>query len=290
MVSATPLGVGCPMWANRDWVGRYLPSDTPTGGELAAYARVCNAVEGNTTFYALPSPDTVLRWRDVTPEGFRFMLKLPRTITHDRRLRDVGGELREFVERFVPLTDRLGPCSVQLPASFGPDDVGVLQGFLAALPANFSWSVEVRHPAFHAGGDHERALNDLLHEHGIDRVIFDSRPVFAGPQETDEEREAWENKPRLPVRAVATANQPIVRFIGQTDPAANPEFWMPWVDRVARRIADGRRPLVFLHTPDNVVAPAMCRDFYADVAEVAEIPDLPLAPPVAAERTIFDAL
>ena len=41
------------MWADRGWIGVHLPTDTPPGGELVAYAAVCNAVEGNTTFYAL---------------------------------------------------------------------------------------------------------------------------------------------------------------------------------------------------------------------------------------------
>lgn len=280
--------MGCPMWANRDWVGTYLPSDTPVGGELAAYARVCNAVEGNTTFYALPEPATVARWREATPEGFRFMLKLPRTITHDKRLRDVDDELREFADRFEPLADRLGPCSVQLPATFGPDDLGALLSFLDRVPSGFAWSVEVRHPGFHAGGDHERTLNDALHERGVDRVVFDSRPVFAGPRETSEEIEAWENKPRLPVRAVATGAQPIVRFIGQTDAEANPPFWQPWVERVARWIADGRRPIVFLHTPDNVVAPELCRRFHAEVVAATGIDSLPEAPPVSTEVSLFE--
>jgi len=143
---ANALGVGCPMWANRDWVGRHLPADTPAGGELAAYARVCNAVEGNTTFYALPAPATVERWRAATPEGFRFLLKLPRTVTHERRLRDVAADLTAFADLFLPLADRLGPCSVQLPASFGPDDLGVLTAFLDSLPTALDWAVEVRHP------------------------------------------------------------------------------------------------------------------------------------------------
>ena len=201
------------MWANRDWVGTYLPHETVVGGELAAYARVCNALEGNTTFYALPAESTVARWRDATPDGFRFMLKLPRTITHDKRLRDVAAELCAFVERFEPLRDRLGPCSVQLPASFGPPDIGVLADFLATLPSGFDWAVEVRHPDFHACGAHERSLNDLLHDRGVDRVVFDSRAFFAGPNETPEEHDAWSNKPRLPVRAVATAQQPILSLI-----------------------------------------------------------------------------
>lgn len=276
------------MWANRDWVGTVLPTDTPVGGELAAYSRVCNAVEGNTTFYALPSPTTVARWRDVTPEGFRFLLKLPRTITHDRRLRDADAELKEFADRFAPLADRLGPCSIQLPASFAPSDLDVLTAFLDSVPGDFAWAVEVRHPGFHAGGDHERALNDALYAAGVDRVIFDSRPVFAGPRRTPEEMEAWENKPRLPVRAVATGQQPIVRFIGQTEAAANPPFWRPWVTRVVRWIEDGRRPLVFLHTPDNVVAPQLCRQFHDEVAGRVALPPLPEPPPVLRTQELFD--
>ncbi len=271
------LGVGCPMWANRDWVGPYLPTGTASGSELEAYARLCNAVEGNTTFYALPTPDTVRRWHAMTPPGFRFVLKLPRTITHDRRLRDSGELLTEFAARFDPLGDRLGPCSIQLPAGFGPNDLDVLTEFLRTLPTGFRWAVEVRHPEFHAGGSHERVLNDSLHDLGVNRVMFDSRAMFDGPKETAEEIDAFGNKPRLPVRAVATADEPVVRFIGQTRADANPPYWAPWVDRVARWIADGRRPIVFLHTPDNVGAPELCRRFHADVR--AREPSLPPFPP-----------
>lgn len=275
-----PLGVGCAMWSNRDWVGTALPVDTPAGRELEAYAKVCNAVEGNTTFYGLPAPSTVDRWCAATEPGFRFVMKLPRTITHDRRLRDSADLVSEFCTLMAPLADRLGPVLVQLPASFAPSDLGVLSAFLDRTSGEFAWSVEVRHAGFHAGGAHERALNDALHERGVNRVIFDSRPVFAGPCDTPEEQEAFAQKPRLPVRAVATSDQPIVRFIGQTDPGANPPFWQPWVTTVARWIADGRRPIVFLHTPDNVVAPSLCRAFHAEVVDAAGIAPLPDLPPI----------
>ena len=83
-------------------------------------------------------------------------------------------------------------------------------------------------------------------------------------------------------------DQPIVRFIGQTDPAANPGFWAPWVDRVARWIDDGRRPLVFLHTPDNLVSPQLCQQFYDEVAAVVGLPPRPAPPEVAAPIGLFD--
>ena len=54
------LHVGCPSWAHRPWVGRFLPADTRPGTELYAYSRRVNAVEGNTTFYASPQPARVV--------------------------------------------------------------------------------------------------------------------------------------------------------------------------------------------------------------------------------------
>ena len=258
------------MWANRDWVGRYLPGGTPPGRELAAYATWCNAVEGNTSFYGLPNPATVARWAQEAPPEFRFVFKLPRAVTHDRRLRDTADEVAEFVERFEPLGDRAAPFSIQLPASFGPGDIAVLGSFLAGLPADHHWGVEVRHRAFGEGGDDERRLNDLLATHGVERIIIDTRAVLAGPRHTAAEREAHERKPRLAVRPVAIGRTPVVRFIGQTDLEANPRWWAKWVPKVAQWLDEGRSPIVFLHTPDNLVAPELARRFHAEVASLHE--------------------
>lgn len=275
------LRVGSPMWADRRWVGTLFPAGTRQGEELAVYASWCTAVEGNTTFYALPDEAAVLRWRDQTPPWFRFCFKLPRSITHDRRLRHADQELAGFLDRLTPLRARLGPTWIQLPPAFGPQDLGALDHFLANLPTDWSWGVEVRNRAFEAEGPAERALNDLLFSRGVERVLIDTRAVFAGPCETAAEIEAFERKPRLRVRPVALGSQPVVRFIGQTDHAANPAFWRPWVTKVAQWLHEGRSPIVFLHTPDNARAPEQARAFYADVQSVvhglAPLPDAQLA-------------
>ena len=276
------------MWANRAWVGRTLPRALASGEELGAYARLCTAVEGNTTFYAVPPASAIARWNEQAPPEFRFVCKLPRTITHDRRLRDAGHLVDEFCRRIEPLGDRLGPTSVQLPPSLGPDELPVLEGFLRSLPASFRWGVEARHPGFAATGDGEAALDAILRELGIDRIIIDTRAVFAGPRETPAEIEAFERKPRLEVRPVATASQPVVRFIGQTDPAANPGFWAPWVDHVVRWLDEGLEPIVFLHTPDNLDAPTLARRFHDDVrARVPGLPALPEPLPIDPQLGLF---
>ena len=54
------LHVGCAMWTYAPWQGRYLPHPLPPKERLSAYATWCNAVEGNTTFYATPTADTAV--------------------------------------------------------------------------------------------------------------------------------------------------------------------------------------------------------------------------------------
>lgn len=270
------LYIGCPMWANRAWVGPYFPESTKPGRELEAYATWCTTVEGNTTFYAEPSADAVTKWAEQAPSCFRFCFKVPQHVTHERRLRNVEEPIESFLEVLAPIHDRLGPIQLQLPASFGPDDLDVLADCLAHLSTAHHWAVEVRHPDFFAGGENERPLNDLLAHHGVDRVTLDSRALFTATPITAEEKEAWERKPRVPVRPVATATQPIVRLIGQRDADADLEHWAPWVPKLAEWVTRGVTPHVFTHTPDNAEAPMIARRLWAAVnALVPELRPLP---------------
>ena len=276
------------MWTNSGWPGRSIPANTPAGQELVAYSALVSAVEGNTTFYALPSRQTAARWDGLTPDDFRFMFKFQRTVTHDRKLRGADDQVAEFFDALEPCLPKMHPVAIQLPASFGPRDLDVLGTFLDGLPSVVRYAVEVRHPDFFDGGQTERRLNDMLFAADADRIILDSRAVFAGPRVTPAEHEAFDNKPRLPVRAVATNDTPVVRFIGQTAAEANPGYWEPWVETTARWLRDGRSPIVFLHTPDNVAAIDMARSFYEDVrALVPTLPPLPNAPAVS-EPSLFE--
>lgn len=273
------LRVGCAMWANKDWIGRTLPASTKPARLLLAYQRLFDAVEGNTTFYGLPGVSTVQRWASETGPSFRFLFKLPRTITHERRLRDTGEDLAAFCARLAPLQDRLGPTSVQLPASFGPDQLGLLEQFLTQLPAPWPWAVEVRHRDFFAGGSSEAALDALLAEQGIDRVILDSRALFSAPPADEVDRVAHGAKPRLPVRPTATATRPVVRFIGHRDDEISAQYWARWFPVVTRWLQQERQPTLLFHTADNVDAPRQARRFLVELAAHAPglVPALPAA-------------
>src|SRR5258707_1123722 len=83
-----------------------------------------------------------------TPPDFRFILKLPKLITHERRLTDADEPLRAFLAAMEPLGPRAHAFWIQLPPSFSPADLGALAGFLRRLPGEYRYCVEVRHRAF----------------------------------------------------------------------------------------------------------------------------------------------
>jgi uncharacterized protein YecE (DUF72 family) len=273
------LHVGCAMWTYTQWQGRYLPPSLSSRERLSAYAAWCNAVEGNTTFYATPALETVRSWAEQTAPDFRFMLKLPKSITHERRLTDADDPLRAFLAAIDPLGPRVHALWVQLPPSFGPAGLGALTGFLRRLPRAYRCSVEVRHRAFFDDPRSEQQLEQVLGEAGAERVAFDTTVLFGSPPVSDTEREAWAKKPRLPRRSRALTSNPVVRYIGRDDAAATVAGWQQWADTVAGWLCEGRSPTVFIHTPNNVEALELARRFHEDVR--ARVPDVePLPEPV----------
>lgn len=110
---------------------RTLEGFPAEGSGLERYAAVFNAVEINSSFYRPHQRKTYERWATSTPSGFRFAVKVPRTITHERRLVDVGEPLARFLEACGGLDDKLGPLLIQLPPSLKFDGE-IVERFLAA--------------------------------------------------------------------------------------------------------------------------------------------------------------
>ncbi|MER7457648.1 DUF72 domain-containing protein [Micromonospora sp. NPDC126480] len=265
------------MWTHKAWPGHRLPAHE----RLRHYAGWCNSVEGNTTFYATPSRETVASWADQTDPGFRFVLKLPRVVTHERRLGDADGPLRSFLDAIEPLGPRAHALWIQLPGSFAPGDVPALARFLRRLPASHRYAVEVRHPAFFTDPGATRLLAEALATSAAEWVPFDTTAFFDKPPTSDAERDAWTKKPRLPFRGVALTDRPIVRYLGRDDSTRTVEGWQRWVGIVAGWLRSGRSPTVFIHTPDNADAPALARRFHDEVRErVPELEPLPEPAPL----------
>jgi uncharacterized protein YecE (DUF72 family) len=243
----------------------------PASEFLSRYCSVFNTVEGNTTFYAWPSPQKIERWAALMPEAFRFCAKLPREISQASDLRDMLEQVLSFRSLLAPLGSRVSPFWLQLPASFGPTRLGELVQLIETLDRPLA--VEVRHTAFFAKGVEERALNRLLHERGVERICMDTRALFSCQSRDPAVLHAQSKKPRLPVRPAAFSASPQLRFVGHPELEANDRFLAPWLDKVADWIEAGKRPHVYLHTSDNEQAPNLAMRFHEQLSE--RLPGLP---------------
>lgn len=269
------------MWTHRAWQGRLVAHPLPAPERLRHYAVWCTAVEGNTTFYATPSRETVSSWARQTDPSFGFVLKLPRVVTHERRLGAVDEPLRAFLDAIEPLGPRAQALWIQLPGSFAPGDVATLARFLRRLPPTYRYAVEVRHPAFFVDPGAAQLLVGTLAATGTEWIPFDTTAFFARPPTSDAERDAWTKKPRMPPRSTALTDRPVVRYLGRDDPDQTSAGWRRWVDTVAGWLHEGRTPTFFVHTPDNADAPVLARRFHDEVrARVPALEPLPRPAPV----------
>ncbi|MFI5715674.1 DUF72 domain-containing protein [Nocardia sp. NPDC051750] len=273
------LSVGCAMWTHTAWPA--------PGDKLRSYASWCDAVEGNTTFYAVPARRTVETWAQQTGPEFRFVIKLPKTITHERRLSGAEAELKTFLDTMEPLGPRLHALWIQLPGSFGPGDLAALAGFLRKVPSGLRVAVEVRHPAFFTDQGADSRLERVLGRIGAEWVPFDTTVLFAARPVSSAEYEAQSKKPHLPRRMRALTDTPIVRYHGRDDPEATVAGWRPWVEQTVEWLREGRSPTIFLHTPDNASSRDLARRFHDEVG--VRVPELePLPDPAETEpMTLF---
>jgi uncharacterized protein YecE (DUF72 family) len=150
---ANPIWIGCSGWSYPDWAGPFYPEGMAAGEYLEWYADRFPIVEVDSTFYRVPSKSMVQGWRDRTPDEFRFVLKVPQVITHQKMLQDCEEEVDGFVTSILPMGDKLTAALLQLGyfnrGAFGSldDFLNVLDPFLARWPhEQVPLAVEVRNP------------------------------------------------------------------------------------------------------------------------------------------------
>jgi len=232
---------------------------------LNEYAHTFNSVEGNTSFYADPSHESLLRWCDAVPNDFKFTFKFHRRFSHELQLTNINNELNAWLTLFEPIFAKTGQIMLQLPSAFGPNALPLLTNFIAQLPKHLNYGVEVRHPAFFQKGDAEIRLNQLLIENNINRISMDTRALFAVPAETDALIDAQKKKPYLPVHAIATGSNPMLRFVIASLNHEYKSYYQPWLKKIKQWLEEGKSPYVFFHTADNRESPLLARQFCQDL-------------------------
>jgi len=268
------LYIGCPMWANKECVGNFFPPQTLASDFLRIYSRKLNAVEGNTVFYALPSSETIARWRRETPSTFRFCPKVSRSISHGAQLASNKNETLLFIDRMRELRTRLGPIFLQLPPSFGPDHLPQLEAFLNSWPTDLHLAVEVRHSDFYTE-QHALQLNTMLSMHKVARVMMDTRPIRTGSTKEQQVLQARERKPNLPLQIAVTTDFTLLRYIGHPRMEVNDPLLDTWAQQIGQWLKQGITVYVFCHCPFEIHSPAICFALYERVRAQASLPPMP---------------
>jgi uncharacterized protein YecE (DUF72 family) len=139
------IAIGTSSWADPGFVKEWYPPDLPARERLPWYAEHFDAVEVNSTFYAVPAAATVARWAEQTPAGFTFDVKLHKLLSrHSAKLDSLPPDLRDGAEttargRVVldaKLQDALADAVLE---SVQPlVDAGKLSSFLLQLSPGFA--------------------------------------------------------------------------------------------------------------------------------------------------------
>jgi uncharacterized protein YecE (DUF72 family) len=146
-ITGVRILVGTSGYNYPEWKGPFYPPKLPAAGMLPFYASRLPTVEINYSFYRMPNAKTIAGWNDATPPEFTFVLKAPKRITHDGRLKFVDKPLAYFCETIGPLGPKLGPVLFQLPPNF-KKDTERLRDILPLIPADLRCAFEFRHASW----------------------------------------------------------------------------------------------------------------------------------------------
>ena len=213
-------------WSYGFWKGNFYPEDLVSKEFLAYYAKHFGTVEVDSTFYRIPRRQSVLDWKEQTPEGFVFSLKFPQVITHVKMLKDCEEETSVFLERVALLEEKLGVLLLQFPYNFGTEQVPLLRDFLQTLPKTHRYAVEVR--------------NRKLLNHDFYSVLRDHNVVLA-----------WADSPFMPQISEVTSDFIYVRWVGDRRRVKG-TLGRIEVDRTAQISAWAEKLKPFLHEGTEV--------------------------------------
>ncbi|MBE0414966.1 MAG: DUF72 domain-containing protein [Dehalococcoidia bacterium] len=182
--------IGTSGWVYPHWRDVFYPPKLAQSKWLEFYTGHFPTVELNNSFYRLPSEKAFSNWRDTSPDGFLYAVKVSRFITHIKRLKDVEEPVATFLSLARHLNQKLGPLLYQLPPNMHRNDER-LDSFLSLLPGGLRHVIEFRHESWLDEG-----VFEILRKHNVGFCVFDM--------------------PGLPCPLEATADFSYIRFHGSS--------------------------------------------------------------------------
>jgi uncharacterized protein YecE (DUF72 family) len=238
---APQVWLGCPIWGEKAWAGLIYPKDAREKDFLKYYGRQFNSIELNTTYYRIPTPQTVENWAAAVPDNFRFCPKLPQEISHTRQLLGSEALTEAFCIAVQHFGQKLGTTFLQLPPHFGPQKFGVLRSYLENFPAEIPLAVEFREENWFRGNALKEAVM-LLEELNITAVITDT----AGRRDVLHQR--------------LTTTSAFIRFTANDLHPTDFPRTDAWTAQLQKWLNGGLETIYFfVHSPSHALMPKLVR-------------------------------
>lgn len=250
--------VGGVLWADENFVGNLYPEKAKPKDFLKYYTKQLTTIELNLTHYRLPEYESLKRWYNKAPDGFKFCPKVHQSISHADNLLSKIELHNECADLFTLLGDKLGPCFMQLPPHFDPKRINELLEFLDNSNMR-NFAVEVRHQAWFKN-DALKELSNYLYKNEMCLVLTDT----PGRRDT------------LHMRL--TNKTAFIRFNANDIHITDKQRIDDWMEHIKLWLDNGLEELYFfMHTPHQLYMPHLVIYFMKKLQEICGIK---LIPPV----------
>ena len=233
--------LGCAKWGRPEWVGKIYPPKTKEKDFLQHYVEHYNSIELNATHYKIYGETGIKKWADKAKgKDFKFCPKMYQGVTHRGSLKGKDFISNEFFRGIVAFEEHLGPIFVQVSDSFSPNRKKEMFDFLASLPKDLQFFLEVRHAGWFAKADIFKEMLDTLASLNMGAVITDT----AGRRDC--------------AHMHLTIPKAFVRYVGNSLHLSDYTRCDAWVKRMKDWLDKGMEELYFfMHMHDEATSPEL---------------------------------
>ena len=244
--------VGSVVWADENLVKKIYPDRAGSKNYVKYYGKQFNTIELNATHYRVPDKETVKRWTDAVPEGFKFCPKVHESISHTQNITQSVEQAQHFNDTIQAFGNKLGTSFLQLPPTFNTKGLNYLLEFLDVNPIR-KLAIELRHESwFEEGNEELKILSNYLYKNNIALVITD----VAGRRDVLHQR--------------LTNKTAFIRFVANDLHATDYTRMNEWVQRISEWIQQGLEEFYFfMHSPDKGLTPELAVYFINRINKVA---------------------
>jgi len=237
---ALEIDVGCAKWNKADLIGFYPKG---TKDELIHYSGQFNSIELNASFYRMFPPEQFIKWKEKTPDHFRFFPKVNQLISHRKRLIDTERLTDEFIAGAEKLEHKLGMAFLQMHDNFAPKNFDRVEKFVSHWPKHIPLAMEFRHTDWINDTAACNELFALLEENNKALILDDT----AGRRDL--------------MHMHLTSNAFFARFVGANCDSDYSRL-DDWVERIAKWIEQGLRKIhFFIHQNIEEASPLLSAHF-----------------------------